>query len=144
MSKRLLIVIASLLFTVSVFAIDTGKAFEDPEMQARYEHLIAEVRCVTCQNQSIKDSNAFIAADLRREIKRLMSEGKSDAEVTDFLVTRYGDFVLYRPRTTGKTLFLWIAPFAFILFAGFVLVRVLRHRMTLPLEDEVAEDGQAQ
>lgn len=144
MTKRLLIVIASLLFTVSVFAIDTGKAFEDPEMQARYEHLIAEVRCVTCQNQSIKDSNAFIAADLRREIKRLMSEGKSDAEVTDFLVTRYGDFVLYRPRTTGKTLFLWIAPFAFILFAGFVLVRVLRHRMTLPLEDEVAEDGQAQ
>ena len=144
MSKRLLIVIASFLFTVSVFAIDTGKAFEDPEMQARYERLIAEVRCVTCQNQSIKDSNAFIAADLRREIKRLMSEGKSDAEVTDFLVTRYGDFVLYRPRTTGKTLFLWIAPFAFILFAGFVLVRVLRHRMTLPLEDEVAEDGQVQ
>ena len=144
MTKRILVVIASLLFTFSVFAIDTGKAFEDPEMQARYEHLIAEVRCVTCQNQSIKDSNAFIAADLRREIKRLMSEGKSDAEVTDFLVTRYGDFVLYRPRTTGKTLFLWIAPFAFILFGGFALVRVVRHRMTLPLEDEVAEDGQAQ
>lgn len=144
MIRRLLIVIASLLFTVSVFAIDTGKAFEDPEMQARYEHLIAEVRCVTCQNQSIKDSNAFIAADLRREIQRLMSEGKSDAEIADFLVTRYGDFVLYRPRTTGKTLFLWIAPFAFILIGGFALFRVLRHRMTLPLEDEVAEDGQAQ
>lgn len=144
MIRRLLIVIASLLFTVSVFAIDTGKAFEDPEMQARYEHLIAEVRCVTCQNQSIKDSNAFIAADLRREIQRLMSEGKSDAEIADFLVTRYGDFVLYRPRTTGKTLFLWIAPFAFILIGGFALFRVLRHRMTLPLEDEVAEDGQTQ
>ena len=144
MTKRLLIVIASLLFTISAFAIDTGKAFDDPQMQARYERLIAETRCVTCQNQSIKDSNAFIAADLRREIQRLMSEGKSDAEIAEFLVTRYGDFVLYRPRMAGKTLALWIAPFAFILFAGFAFVRVLRHRMALPIDDETTEDGQAQ
>ncbi len=140
MIRQLLTILVSLLLTVSVFAIDTGKAFDDPVLQARYERLIAEVRCVTCQNQSIKDSNAFIAADLRREIKRLMSEGKSDAEVSDFLVTRYGDFVLYRPRMEGKTLLLWIAPFAFILFAGFALVRVVRHRMSLPVDD----DGQAQ
>ena len=112
---RILIILAFALLPLTTLAIDTGIAFDDPEMQARYEHLIAEVRCVTCQNQSIKDSNAFIAADLRREIKRLMSEGKSDAEVTDFLVTRYGDFVLYRPRTTGKTMMLWIAPFALII-----------------------------
>jgi cytochrome c-type biogenesis protein CcmH len=144
MTKRLLIVVASLLFTISTFAIDTGKAFDDPEMQARYEKLIAETRCVTCQNQSIKDSNAFIAADLRREIKRLMSEGKSDDEIADFLVTRYGDFVLYRPRMAGKTLALWIAPFAFLLIAGFAFVRVLRHRMVLPMDDETTEDGQDQ
>ena len=144
MTKRLLIVIASLLFTISAFAIDTGKAFDDPQMQARYERLIAETRCVTCQNQSIKDSNAFIAADLRREIQRLMSEGKSDDEIAEFLVTRYGDFVLYRPRMAGKTLALWIAPFAFILLAGFAFVRVLRHRMALPIDDETTEDGQAQ
>lgn len=144
MTKRVLVVIASLLVTVSVFAIDAGKAFDDPEMQARYEKLIAEVRCVTCQNQSIKDSNAFIAADLRREIQRLMSEGKSDDEIADFLVTRYGDFVLYRPRMAGKTMLLWIAPFALILFAVFALVRVVRHRMTLPIDDDPAEDGQAQ
>ena len=144
MTRRLLIVVASLLFTISAFAIDTGKAFDDPQMQARYEKLIAETRCVTCQNQSIKDSNAFIAADLRREIKRLMSEGKSDDEIADFLVTRYGDFVLYRPRMAGKTLALWIAPFAFILIAGFAFVRVLRHRMALPIDDETTEDGQEQ
>jgi cytochrome c-type biogenesis protein CcmH len=144
MTKRLLIVVTSLLFTISAFAIDTGKAFDDPQMQARYERLIAETRCVTCQNQSIKDSNAFIAADLRREIKRLMSEGKSDDEIADFLVTRYGDFVLYRPRMAGKTLALWIAPFAFILIAGFAFVRVLRHRMALPIDDETTEDGQEQ
>jgi len=144
MTKRLLIIVASLLFTISAFAIDTGKAFDDPQMQARYEKLIAETRCVTCQNQSIKDSNAFIAADLRREIKRLMSEGKSDDEIADFLVTRYGDFVLYRPRMEGKTLALWIAPFAFLLIAGFAFVRVLRHRMTLAIDDETTEDGQSQ
>jgi cytochrome c-type biogenesis protein CcmH len=139
MTKPLLVVIAALLFTASVFAIDSGKAFDDPEMQARYERLIAEVRCVTCQNQSIKDSNAFIAADLRREIQRLMSEGKTDGEVAEFLVTRYGDFVLYRPRMAGKTLLLWIAPFAFILFAVFAFIRVLRHRMSLPIDDEATK-----
>ena len=144
MTQRLIVVIASLLFTLSAFAIDTGKAFDDPEMQARYERLIAETRCVTCQNQSIKDSNAFIAADLRREIQRLMSEGKSDEEVAEFLVTRYGDFVLYRPRMTGKTMLLWIAPFAFVLFAIFAFIRVLRHRMALPMEDEATDGGAAQ
>lgn len=142
MTQRLIVVIVSLLFTLSAFAIDTGKAFDDPEMQARYERLIAETRCVTCQNQSIKDSNAFIAADLRREIQRLMSEGKSDEEVAEFLVTRYGDFVLYRPRMTGKTMLLWIAPFAFILFAIFAFIRVLRHRMALPMDDDATDDGQ--
>jgi len=144
MTKRLLVVFASLLFTFSAFAIDTGKAFDDPEMQARYERLIAETRCVTCQNQSIKDSNAFIAADLRREIQRLMSEGKSDEEIAEFLVTRYGDFVLYRPRMEGKTLVLWIAPFALILFAVFAIVRVLRRRMTLPIDDGETEEGRLQ
>ena len=144
MIQRLIVVIASLVFTISAFAIDSGKAFDDPEMQARYERLIAETRCVTCQNQSIKDSNAFIAADLRREIQRLMSEGKSDEEISEFLVTRYGDFVLYRPRMAGKTMLLWIAPFAFVLFALFAFVRVLRHRMALPMEDEAIDDGPTQ
>lgn len=136
MTTRILIVLACALLPLTTLAIDTGIAFDDPEMQARYEHLIAEVRCVTCQNQSIKDSNAFIAADLRREIKRLMSEGKTDAEVADFLVTRYGDFVLYRPRTTGKTLMLWIAPFALIIFGAIAIVRVVRHRMSLPIDKD--------
>jgi cytochrome c-type biogenesis protein CcmH len=136
MMKRITLVAAVILVTVSVNAIDTGLAFDDLEMQARYERLIAEVRCVTCQNQSIKDSNAFIAADLRREIRRLMVEGKNDDEIADFLVTRYGDFVLYRPRMSGRTLALWIAPFALFLLGGFALVRVVRHRMTMPLDDD--------
>lgn len=140
MMNRFTAVLAGLLVAFSASAIDSEQAFDDPAMQARYERLISEVRCVTCQNQTIKDSNAFIAADLRREIRRLMAEGKSDAEITDFLVTRYGDFVLYRPRFSGKTLVLWIAPFFLVLFGGFAIYRVVRHRMAMPIN----EDGQNQ
>jgi cytochrome c-type biogenesis protein CcmH len=136
MIKRLIILSASTLLALSAAAIDSGKAFDDPELQARYEHIIAEVRCVTCQNQNIRDSNAFVAADLRREIRRLLGEGKTDAEVADFLVTRYGDFVLYRPRFSGKTLVLWVAPFLLLLFGGIAIFRIVRHRMVMPIDEE--------
>jgi len=136
--KRFLILIAAMLAVAPVAAIDTGKAFDDPELQARYDKLISEVRCLKCQNQSIKDSNVFLATDLRREIRRLISEGKTDAEIQDFLVTRYGEFALYRPRTTGKTLILWLAPFLLVLFGGVAMFRILRHRMSMPLDDDIA------
>lgn len=144
MMTRFLAILTLSTLSVSVLAIDSGQAFDDPELQARYEGLVAEVRCVTCQNQNIKDSNAFIASDLRREIRRMIGEGKTNAEIKDFLVTRYGDFVLYSPRFEGKTLALWIAPFLLFLFAGFALVRVVRHRMTLPIEEESGGNGGAQ
>ncbi len=121
----------------SAFAIDTGKPFDDPVLQARYEHIISEVRCLKCQNTTIKNSNALLAADLRREIRRMLEEGMSDAEIYDFLVERYGDFALYRPRASGKTLFLWIAPGVLLLGGAFLLVRVLRRRMTLPIDEDL-------
>ena len=124
-------------------AIEPGDAFEDPEMQARYEKISSEVRCLVCQNQTIKDSNAFLAADLKREIRRLMEEGKTDAEVYDFLVARYGDFVLYSPRKSGKTLVLWIAPFLFIAVGGVVALRVVRSRMTMSPDDDSDSDQAA-
>lgn len=136
--RKLFVTLALVLATSTAFAIDTDKAFDDPELQARYESLIAEVRCLQCQNQSIKDSNVSLASDLRREIRRMISEGKTDAEIADFLVVRYGEFALYRPRTTGKTLILWIAPFLLVLFGGIALVRVVRHRMNLPLDKDTA------
>jgi cytochrome c-type biogenesis protein CcmH len=144
MMARLIAALAFLTLSISVFAIDSEQAFDDPVLQDRYEKLVAEVRCVTCQNQNIKDSNAFIASDLRREIRRMIGEGKSNGEIKDFLVTRYGDFVLYRPRFEGKTLALWIAPFLLVLFGGFALVRVVRHRMTLPMDDEPGSNGDLQ
>ncbi len=133
---RWLVVLGLLLAAASALAIDTGRAFEDPEKQARYEKLISEVRCLKCQNQSIKDSNVFLAADLRREIRRMIDEGMTDAEIVDFLVTRYGEFALYRPRTTGKTLILWLVPFLLVLLGGFALFRIVRHRMSLPIDGD--------
>ncbi len=124
-------------------AIEPGDAFEDPEMQARYEKISSEVRCLVCQNQTIRDSNAFLATDLKREIRRLMEEGKTDAEVYDFLVARYGDFVLYSPRKSGKTLVLWIAPFLFIAVGGVVALRVVRSRMTMSPDDDTDSDQAA-
>jgi len=134
--RLLAALVSGILLASAALAIDAGKAFDDPELQARYDRIIAEVRCLKCQNQTIKDSNAFLAADLRREIRRLLEEGKSDTEIYDFLVARYGDFALYRPRTSGRTLILWIAPMLFLLFGGFALVRVVRRRTALPIDDE--------
>jgi cytochrome c-type biogenesis protein CcmH len=128
------------LFASAAVAIDTDKAFDDPELQARYEHIIEEVRCLKCQNQSIKDSNAFLAGDLRREIRRMLTEGKTDDEIYDFLVARYGEFALYRPRMSGKTLVLWIAPIALLLAGGFVLVNILRRRMAMPIDGDAAAE----
>ena len=142
--KRLCVLLGVTLLATQALAIDSGKAFEDPVLQARYEKLISEVRCLQCQNQSIKDSNVLLAADLRREIRRMLAEGKTDADIADFLVTRYGEFALYRPRTSGKTLILWIAPFLMILFGGFAIFRVVRHRMSLPIADGAVEEGQSQ
>ena len=139
---RLTIACAMLTVAISAFAIDTGKAFDDPELQARYERIIEEVRCLKCQNQTIKDSSAFLADDLRREIRRLLGEGKTDAEIFDFLVDRYGEFALYRPRMSGITLLLWIAPGVFLLFGGVVFFRVLRRRMAMPIDiDDDSESG---
>lgn len=132
--SRLFLGVIFLLVGWSVWAIDTGRAFEDDEMQARYVEIISEVRCVQCQNQTIKDSNVQIASDLRREIRRLLSEGKTNAQVFEFLVQRYGDFVLYRPPMSGFSLLLWIAPGLFLLIGGIIAARVISKRMTMPLD----------
>jgi cytochrome c-type biogenesis protein CcmH len=125
-----------MLASCLAYAIDPGNAFEDPELQARYETISSEVRCLVCQNQTIRDSNAFLAGDLRREIRRMLQEGKTDAEIYDFLVARYGDFVLYRPRKSGKTLIVWIAPFILIAVGGIAAVRVVRGRMGMSIDDD--------
>lgn len=136
---RAVVTLLLLTLTASVFAIDADKAFDDPALQARYEAIIEEVRCLKCQNQSIKDSNAFLAADLRREIRRMLEEGKSDDEIYDFLVERYGEFALYRPRASGKTLILWLAPALLLAIGALMLARIVRRRMAMPIDADSRE-----
>ena len=131
--RPVLAVIALLLVGLSSWAIDPEPAFDDPAMQAEYQSLIREVRCLVCQNQTIADSNAALASDLRREIARLLNEGASREDVTDFLVARYGDFILYRPPLQPSTWTLWGAPFVLLGIGAIVVVRIVRARARQPL-----------
>lgn len=128
--KRLLIGLSLLLVLVGVAhaAIDTYEFASEAE-RARYRQLTEELRCPKCQNQNIADSDAPIAMDLRAEIYRKLEAGDSNAQIIDYLVARYGDFVLYKPPVTRRTLLLWYGPAA-LLVGGFVLlgVIVLRRR----------------
>lgn len=137
-----------LLFLVlaarAAVALDSAPPIEDPQHAALYERLIHEVRCLVCQNQTIGDSTAPLAADLRQEIRRMILEGKSEAEIEQFLLERYGDFVLYRPRFQPNTALLWLAPFLLVFVGAITLARILRRRAVLPIDadlDVPAEDS---
>lgn len=102
--------------------------FDDPRQEAIYKKMIAELRCLVCQNQNLADSNAELAQDLRRKTYEMVSAGKSETEIVAYMVERYGDFVLYRPPLKGVTLFLWAGPFILLAIGLFVLLRVVRQR----------------
>ena len=110
-------------------------------MPASLDAAIAELRCVMCQNQSLADSNAQIAHDLRREVLDLMNQGKSDAEIKRFLVDRYGEFVLYKPEVSGSTWLLWFGPLILLLAGAAVVFRLVRKRSGVATE-VAADDGQ--
>jgi cytochrome c-type biogenesis protein CcmH len=101
-----------------------------PATEARMARLTAELRCLVCQNQTLEDSNADLAVDLRREIRVQIEAGKSDQEILDYLVQRYGEFVLYRPRLKAETALLWFGPFLILLGGGTALLITLRRRKT--------------
>lgn len=109
-------------------AIDSERAFDDPVLQQRYEDINRELRCLVCQNQTIADSNATLAADLRHEVREMIAAGRTDAEIREFMIERYGDFVLYRPRMTAGNFLLWAAPALLLLGGAYGLVRVVRRR----------------
>ncbi len=101
---------------------------EDPIVEARLVHISQELRCLVCQNESLASSRAELADDLRREVRDLIRSNKSDQEIKDFLVSRYGDFVLYRPEVKPLTWVLWFGPFIVLLIAGIFLLAYLRQR----------------
>jgi cytochrome c-type biogenesis protein CcmH len=128
----------------AAFAIDAQDAFDDPVLQARYEKINRELRCLVCQNQTIADSNATLAQDLRREVRDMIAAGRTDDEIREFMIERYGDFVLYRPRMTAGNFLLWAAPVLLLVVGAFVLVRVVRRRaQETDLETDGPEAGQS-
>lgn len=125
--KRAFALALGLLSSLSALAIDP-LPFRDQAEEDRFRRLAAELRCVMCQNQSLADSNAMIAQDLRREVFNLMREGRTDQEIKDFLAERYTDFVLYRPPMQGANLLLWFAPAGVLLAGGIALAVIVRRR----------------
>ena len=127
-------------FALAQVSDPTPLQFRDAAEETRFHQLTSELRCVKCQNQSLADSNAQIAHDLRREVLDLMHEGRSDAQIKRYLVDRYGEFVLYRPQVEGRTWLLWFGPLLLLLAGAVVLVRIVRRRSgPVPADDEGQE-----
>jgi cytochrome c-type biogenesis protein CcmH len=129
--------LAWLAFVGGACAVYAQEGFDDPALNARYRALIGEIRCPKCLNESIGESNAPVAADLRREVRRLLGEGASDDEIKTFLSDRYGEFVLYSPRLTPTTFVVWAAPFLLVAFGAFVFWRIVAARSNQPLDEEL-------
>lgn len=136
----LLSIVGCLFMFTNSQAIDTPMEFNDPATELRYKNLTEEIRCLVCQNQSLADSHAELAQDLRNEVYKMVIAGESDKEIIDYLVTRYGDFVLYRPPVKNTTYFLWFGPFLILLIAIFIIARVIRSQ-TNALARENNEEG---
>jgi len=113
----------------------------DPTLQKRYLALTHELRCMQCQTESIADSEVSLAGDLRRQVREMLLAGKSDEDVRNYMVSRYGDFILFRPRFVARNLWLWLAPVALLLVGIVVAVRLLRQRAAmLPQDNEPFEE----
>ena len=124
-----LIVLLGLLISFAVFtAAKEAQPNEDPQIAARMKNLTEQLRCLVCQNETLADSRADLAEDLRKEIREQMKQGKSDQEIIAFLTQRYGDFVLYKPPVKATTYLLWFGPFVLLIAGTLVLFRFLKRR----------------
>jgi cytochrome c-type biogenesis protein CcmH len=122
------------------FAKEAAPEAADPALEARMVRITSELRCLVCQNQTIADSNAALAVDLRREARELIAQGKSDAEVVDYMTARYGDFVLYRPPLKATTFLLWFGPALLLVVGATLLVVVVRRRGRMAADAFDADD----
>jgi cytochrome c-type biogenesis protein CcmH len=119
-------------------ALDDYGQLQDPALQARFEHITVQLRCLVCQNESIADSNVELASDLRRQVREMLLAGQSDDAIFKFMTDRYGEFVRFNPPLETKTLFIWGAPFVMLLLGVFIVYRIVRQRSRMPLDDEPA------
>lgn len=133
--KALIVTLLVLICAYPAFAIDTAPAFEDPALQKRYEGLTRELRCLQCRSETIADSNAPLAGDLRRQLRELIAQGRSDDEIVRYMTDRYGEYVLYKPRLSPRTWLLWGAPILLLVGGGIAAGVVIARKSRLPDTD---------
>ena len=136
--KKNWLILSLLLVSIPVLAVDFHQ-LDDPEKQKTYELINSELRCLVCQNQTIADSNAELAGDLRRQVFEMLQQGKSKDEIITFMTDRYGDFVLYNPPLKSKTALLWLGPVAFLitgLATVFWIIRRKKQNSNLQIDKE--------
>jgi cytochrome c-type biogenesis protein CcmH len=132
MRRFLLLAVALLLIVPAALAVEPDEMMKDPALEARARALSQTLRCMVCQNESIDESNAPLARDLRLLVRERIRNGDSDAEVREFLVARYGEFILLTPRLTARTILLWSVPILVLLAGGTGVLLTLRNRTPLP------------
>jgi cytochrome c-type biogenesis protein CcmH len=135
--------VALALLALPVWAIDKTPPLPDPVQQQRYEALVHELRCLKCQGETVADTQAMFGEDIRRQVREMVQAGKSDNEVRDYLVDRYGEIILLRPRWSAGNAWLWVAPVIFLFGGVWVAWRILRQRRELLASDtsEVPEEA---
>ena len=131
LKRSLALACNALLWAHLALATEAQPSAADPALEARVLSVAEELRCLVCQNETIAASHADLAVDLRNQIREQLGEGKSERQILDFMVERYGDFVLYRPRLSASTVLLWVGPFLLLLVGGFALIRTIRSRQKL-------------
>lgn len=139
--RLITLLLAALLSWSAAAAIDTYK-FNSLEQEQQYRQLTEQLRCPKCQNNSIADSNAIIAADMRTKVYELLMQGQNKQQIIDYMVARYGNFVTYQPPVTPATLILWLGPLLFVLIGGTVVIRRTRHRRVEPDSAAFSEQEQ--
>ena len=139
---RALLLVIALALPGFAFAQAAEVARPDATVEARLKHLAEELRCLVCQNQTIADSNAPLALDLRNQIRQQIAAGRSDEQIRAYMVERYGEFVLYRPPFTATTALLWLGPALLIVIGAVVFVRVIRKRRVAPVQADKLDKKQ--
>jgi len=143
MMRRLLLVIAMVLSAAPAFAVNPDEVLADPALEARARAISAELRCMVCQNQSIDDSNAELAKDLRLLVRERLTDGDTNEQVMNYIVSRYGEFVLLKPRFETKTILLWGAPLLLVVAGGLSLIVFARKRAGRPTGSKLTAEEQA-
>lgn len=141
---RILISLAVVMcVAASAFAVEPGEMLQDPALELRAREVSKHLRCVQCQNETIDESDAQIARDMRILVRQRITSGDSNEEIIDYMVSRYGDYVLLKPRFQSNTLILWLGPFVVLLLGGWVVARRLRAAADTAVEPPLSEEEQA-